>query len=94
MFESIKTKSTSKNSAVVEDIILRTTTTTRLLFKPEIVNNPHNEKASVRGFFVFQKKGTTGNWEDHKELDLSKLKKTEWIKLELKAGELFSFVLS
>ena len=92
MSENIKTKSTSKNSAVGDDIILRTTTITRLLFRPEIVNNPHNQKASVRGIFIFQKKDATSNWEDHKELNLSNLRKSEWIKLELKAGELFQLI--
>lgn len=92
MSESIKIKSTSKNSAIGEDIILRSTTTTRFLFRPEIVNNPRNKKASVRGTFIFQKKGITGDWEDHKEFDLTKLRKSEWVKLELKAGELFQLI--
>lgn len=92
MSKSIKIKSTSKNSAIGGDIILRSTITTRLLFRPEIVNNPRNKKASVRGTFIFQKKGALGNWEDHKKLKLSNLKKSEWVKLELKTGELFQLI--
>ncbi len=92
MSETIKIKSTSKNSAIGEDIVLRATKTTRLVFRPELVNNPHNRRASVRGTFIFQKKNITGHWEDYKELDLSKLKKAEWVKIELKAGELYTLL--
>ncbi|MCY8186083.1 DUF4263 domain-containing protein, partial [Bacillus inaquosorum] len=72
---------TSKDSAFGEDIILREKSTTRLLFRPQIINNKHNEEASVKGCFIFQKKRSSENWEDHKELDLNKLKATEWVKL-------------
>jgi len=74
------TKSTSRNSAVVSDIILRETETTRLIFRPVIVENPHNKKACVRGHFIFQKKKVSGNWEDYNDFSLSKLKDGEWVK--------------
>lgn len=92
MDEMIKIKSTSKHSASGADIVLREKETTRLIFKPELVDNPHNKEASVRGNFIFQKKGIKSDWEDYKELDLTKLRATEWIKLELKAGELFKLI--
>lgn len=80
--------STSMNSAQGEDIILREKSTTRLLFRPMITNNVHNQEASVRGWFVYQRKRPSGNWEDYKELDNSQLKADEWIKLEIKSEEL------
>jgi hypothetical protein len=83
--QSVKTTSTSFDSAYGEDIILRQTQTTRLVFKPEIVRNPDNEEACVRGTVVFQKKGKLGSWEDQKESDLRSLTASEGIKLELKA---------
>ena len=92
MGDTIKIKSTSKNSAIGSDILLRTTTTTRLLFKPEIVNNPHNKNASVRGTFIFQKKGRNNSWEDYKNLDLTKLKASEWVQIELKSEEVFKLI--
>ena len=92
MGDTIKIKSTSKNSAIGSDILLRTTTTTRLLFKPEIVNNPHNKNASVRGTFIFQKKGRNNSWEDYKNLDLTKLKASEWVQIELKSEEMFKLI--
>ncbi|WP_369888458.1 Shedu immune nuclease family protein [Bacillus halotolerans] len=83
---------TSKDSAFGEDIILREKSTTRLLFRPQIINNKHNEEASVKGCFIFQKKRSSENWEDHKELDLNKLKATEWVKLEIKSEEMLKLI--
>ena len=90
--DSFTTKSTSRNSAIVSDILLRETETTRLIFRPVIVENPHNKNACVRGHFIFQKKKVSGNWEDYNDFSLSKLKDGEWVKLELKAGEVHSLI--
>jgi len=84
----ITTKSTSLTSAVGQDIELRVTKSSKLIFRPEVVENPHDQDACVRGNFIFQKKKLSGRWEDYKTLDLSRLKDSEWIKLELKSGEL------
>lgn len=92
MENNIKTTSTSKQSATGEDIILRQTTTTRFIFRPEIVDNPNNKEASVRGNFIFQKKKPSGDWLDYRDFDLARLKDNEWIKLELKSGELLKLV--
>ncbi|MFF1990289.1 Shedu anti-phage system protein SduA [Bacillus mycoides] len=83
MSGKINVRTTSRDSAVCDDIELKKTSTTRLIFRPEIVNNNNNPEASVRGCFIFQKKGRNAPWEDYKELELSKLKAEEWIKLEL-----------
>lgn len=83
-----KIKSTSKDSAEIEEIILRETGTTRLIFKTTLVNNPKETKACVRGFFAFKRKTQSGEWEDHKELNLTQLKADEWIKLDLKSKEI------
>jgi hypothetical protein len=88
----VKTSSTSRNSAIGEDIVLRETQISRLVFKPEIVKNPNHEEAPVRGTFVFQRKSNLDSWEDHKELDFTKLKASEWMKLELKAQEVLTLV--
>jgi len=80
-------KSTSIHSAKCSEIILRHTKTTRLVFSPEIVDNPHNNDASVRGTFIFQRKSRNNEWQDYKSLSLSNLKVGEWIKLELKSEE-------
>lgn len=90
--DSFTTKSTSRNSAIASDILLRETETTRLIFRPVIVENPHNKNACVRGHFIFQKKKISGNWEDYNDFSLSKLKDGEWVKLELKAGEVHSLI--
>jgi len=87
---SISIQTTSSDSGIGEDIILRETDTTRLLFRPELVNNQHNSDASVKGCFIFQKKKKKDLWEDHKELDNNKLKADEWIKLAIKSGEMLT----
>lgn len=84
----ITTKSTSLTSAVGQDIELRCTESSRLIFRPEVVDNPHDQTACVRGNFIYQRKKKTGEWEIYKTLDLSKLKDGEWVKLEIKSGEL------
>lgn len=60
------------------------------MFRPEIVNNIHDAAASIRGNFIFQRKSIKDDWEDHKEVDLNKLRATEWIKLELKSAEMLN----
>ena len=93
MDKIITTKSTSLTSATGQDIELRVTETSRLIFRPEIVNNPHDKNACVRGNFIFQRKKKTGQWEDYKNQDLSRLKDSEWIKLELKSSELKKLIM-
>lgn len=88
----VSLKSTSRDSAFGKDIILRESSTTRLLFRPQIVNNIHNSDASVKGCFIFQKKKLSDTWEDYKELELSKLKANEWIKLEIKSEEMLKLM--
>lgn len=91
MSDLITIKSTSLTSAIGKDISLRETSSTRLIFRPELVDNPHNIAASVRGTFIFQRKKPTGKWKDYKTLDLSHLKDKEWVKLEIKSEELYKF---
>ena len=78
---------TSRDSADAEPVVIRATETTRLIFKPTIVNNAGDRRAPVQGSFIFQKNGRNDRWEDHNELSLSRLRASEWVKLDLKAGE-------
>lgn len=92
--KKIKLKSTSKTSAVTDDVLLRETQTTRLIFRPLVIDNARNQKASVKGSFLFQKKKNGDSWEDHNELNLSTLKAEEWVKLNLKGEEILSLYKS
>lgn len=85
-------ETTSRDSGVGEDIILRETDTTRLIFRPELVNNQNNPDAAVKGCFIFQKKKGKDSWEDHKDLDLNRLKADEWIKLAISSSEMLTFI--
>ncbi|WP_138418220.1 Shedu immune nuclease family protein [Aquibacillus sediminis] len=84
---SIFVQSTSRDSGIGDDIVLRETETTRLVFRPEIVNNIHDSNAPIKGSFNFQKKRKKDSWEDHKEFETSKLKADEWIKIAIDTGE-------
>ncbi|MBI4722567.1 MAG: DUF4263 domain-containing protein [Candidatus Stahlbacteria bacterium] len=88
----VSTKSTSRYSAIGSDIVLRETKITRLFFRPIIVENLHDRKACVKGHFIFQRKNISGNWEDYNDFLLTKLKDSEWVKLELKAGEVLKLI--
>lgn len=88
---SIRMRSTSLSSADGEHIILRETATTRLIFQPSIVENQNNNVASVRGKFLYHRKGANSEWIEHNELSLSHLRANEWVSLELKSQELFDF---
>lgn len=80
-------RSTSLSSAACSDIVLREKATGRLLFRPELVENPNDAAAAVRGTFIYQRKGPKDDWEDTAAIPLSALKKGEGIKLELHAAE-------
>ncbi len=88
--ETRTVKSTSKRSATTDDVILRETKTTRLIFRPILVDNIKEVEASVKGTFIFQKKGISEEWEDSESISLSSLKKGEGVKLELKSSELLN----
>lgn len=88
----IATKSTSKHTEEVNDLVLRETRRTRLVFRPLIIDNQRNEDACIKGWFIFQTKGINDLWLDIDSLDLSKLRKGEWVKLELKADEVLKLL--
>lgn len=92
--EQVSVSPTSRNSALSDEIILRETMTTRLVFRPLIINNINNPEASIKGTFIFQRKNSKDQWEDYRKLPLSKLKATEWVKLEIKSDELLTLTKS
>lgn len=85
---------TSLNHAIGSDIIIRSTERIRLIFRAEVVNNPYDPSACVRGTFIYQKKATDQSWDDYKTLELSKLKKNEYVQIEIKSGELKTLLTS
>ena len=88
----MKVKSTSASSAECSDIILRTTSTTRLVFRPMLVENRNDASAAVKGTFLYQRKGPKDDWPDLATISLSSLKKDEGYRLELRSGELLPLV--
>ena len=83
---------TSADSAVVEPFELRPGNTTRLVFKPVMVNNKADETKPVRGELIWQRRGSSHKdepWEDESHFKLSTMTSGTGIKLELKTEELY-----
>ena len=91
-FEEFTVQSTSKFTAECNEIPIRKTKNTRLVFKPLLIDNPKSKNAVIKGSFFFQKKGLKDEWVDLKDLSLSNLRSGEYVKLELKSEELLSFI--
>ena len=65
-----KITQTGPNSAVVEPIVLRPGDLTRVVFKPQIVNNKQDENKPVKGHVLWQKRGKSEageEWADEAE---------------------------
>lgn len=88
---SLYVRSTSRSSAVCGDVVLREKDTTRLIFRPELIDNPHDADNSVKGTFIFQRKSKNDRWEDLTGEKLSQLKAGEGYKLELSSAALKVF---
>jgi hypothetical protein len=70
---------TSRDSAVVEPFELRSGNTTRLVFKPALVNNKSDETKPVRGHLVWQRRSRSekdADWEDESEFKLTRMTAT------------------
>ena len=83
-------RSTSRSSADCTDTVLRETKTSRLVFRPTLVDNPRDHHAAVHGAFLYQRKGTGGTWSDTQTIPLSGFKGGEGYKLELHASEILT----
>lgn len=86
--DAITTRSTSRVTAEVTDMVLRETLTTRLIFRPMLLDNPNEPEACVKGHFLYQKKSCSDQWEDFETIPFSSLKAGEGYKLEIKSGAL------
>ena len=85
MVEQYEIKTTSRQSATISDKVLAETTTTRLILRPELIQNPNNPEASVRITLVHQRKSGTGKWEDLPTKPLSALRADEQVNFSLRS---------
>ena len=90
--EQITIKSTSRFTAEAPDIGLRENETTRLMFRPIIIENPNNIDACIKGSFLFQRKSKNEQWENFETISLASLKMGEGYKLGLDSAELLKFM--
>src|SRR5688572_19299113 len=86
--EKFEIRPTSRNSAVCSEIVLREGEMVRLAFRPEIINNPQDEGAAVKGRFVYQRKTKNDTWERATTGSLRSLKSGDAYELELHSAEL------
>lgn len=70
-------------SAEGSDILLKETETTRLYFRPEIIDNLNNPKACVKGKFIHQRKGANDNWDDLETFSCASLESGQAVTLPL-----------
>ncbi len=80
----------SHSTAGCNPIVLRASERVRLIFAPTLVNNSANPKASVDGYFVYQRKTVSERWVPVSTVGLSTLKAGEGFKLALHAHELWA----
>lgn len=83
MTEKYEIQRTSLQSASVLDKVLAETTTTRLVLRPDIVENPKKPDAKIKVSLIHQRKSPNGTWEDAPTIPLSSLKAGEQVKLTL-----------
>lgn len=81
----IITQSTSSATMDVNPIVLRETSTSRLVFAPVWVDESEN---SLRGCFRFEKKSRLDTWETVEHQPLSSLKSNEGYEITLKGDEI------
>src|SRR5207247_6782327 len=86
--ETITINTTSSDSAKCAAVVLRETTTTRLVFKPELVNNQQDLNKPLKGILVHQRKKPNDEWEDCDSINLATLKAGDGVKLDLNCEEL------
>lgn len=84
MAEGYQVTKTSRSTAEVDDKILTSTNSTRLILRPLIiVHNLKDPNAKVKIELIHQRKTPNGQWQDDPGEPLSKLRAGEQIKLSL-----------
>lgn len=80
--------STSNKTIQAKALVLRENEKYRMQYIPKIVDRGDNWSNSIKGSIVVQKKLNTEKWSNIKEINLTKLKAGEWVKMNLESSEL------
>jgi hypothetical protein len=62
------------------------------MFRPQLVDNPNNPMAAVKGRFLYQRKGKKDEWQDFDSPSLASLTRGEQFSLEISSAELLHLV--
>jgi len=68
--------------------LLREGPLVRLIFRPQLVENPNDPDACLKGRFIYQRKAKNDEWVDTDAPSLASLKRGEYFVLEIKSGEM------
>jgi Domain of unknown function (DUF4263) len=90
--DTVEIRSTSRQTAACSDITLREGPMVRLLFRPQLVDNPNNPRACVKGRFLYLRKGKKDEWQDFDSPSLTSLTRGEQFSLEVNSEELLSLL--
>lgn len=89
---NLTTRSTSYNSAEVEQVlVIDETSTTRRVFRAVINDVKMSSGETVSGTIIHQRKSRNNAWEDIEAIDLTTLKAGEGVKIHLKSTPLKKF---
>jgi len=80
-------RSTSTRSSEITDVVLSSTTTTRLVLRSQIVSNRKDPQAGLKVTLAHQRKSPKGSWEDVPTTTLNALKIGEEAKLNLDSSQ-------
>ena len=81
-------KTTSNKTIDVKALVLRENEKYRMQYIPKIVDRGDDWSNSIEGSIVIQRKTKAEKWSHIKEINLTKLKAGEWVKMNLESSEL------
>jgi hypothetical protein len=87
-------RSTSADSAEVSDVVLSQASTTRKVFRAQIVRKVGEPRCVLRGLLIHQRQKPNAQWEDVEHIDLRTLKAGEGVAYQLHSDELSNLMRS
>jgi len=87
-----KITQTGPDSATVEPMVLRPGDLSRMVFKPQLVNNKQDENKPVKGRLLWQRRSPSEQgqeWADESSIKLSEMTAGSGVKLDLSTEELY-----
>lgn len=87
ILEKITTKSTSLQTAKVNEITLSESDNVKLSFEPNLIDNTQRPEDSISGKIVYQKKHKTDQFVSYDRLSRTNMKVSDWMEISLSTSE-------